>query len=152
MVCSEAKENIMKSLQKLGLTNIGTSNNAYLMLMKDCLASLDHLKVLYFFNILFIYFTTSTKFVMNLLRKLTLPRNDWISFLFLGRPICCMAATLYGSMLMPLLEMIWPKSFPSSIAFFGLREMPNFLHLRKTLLRCCNWSGSVLENTVISSR
>ena len=82
MVCSEAKENIMKSLPKLGLTNIEASDNAYLMLMNDFLASLDHWKVLSFFNMLFIYFTTSAKFVMNLLRKLTLPRNDWISFYF----------------------------------------------------------------------
>lgn len=37
MVRSKEKENIMKSLSKLGLTSIGASDNPYLMLTKDYL-------------------------------------------------------------------------------------------------------------------
>ena len=98
MVCSEENENIMNSLEKLGLTNTGASVKAFLISEKDLLALIDYLKLLSFFNILLIYFTTSTKFVINLLKKLTVLRNDWISFLFLGMLILCMAATLSGSL------------------------------------------------------
>ena len=76
MVCSKANENIMNSLEKLGLTSIGALDKSFLISTKDFLASTGYLKLLSFFNILFTYFTTSAKFVMNLLKKFTLPRND----------------------------------------------------------------------------
>ena len=138
MVCSEENEKIMKSLSKLGLTSTGASDKTHLISVKDCLASTDHLKFVSFFNILFSYFTTSSKLVMNLLKKFILPRNDWISFLFLGRPIFCMATTLSGFIQIPFSEIMWPRIFPSSMAkldLFGLREMLNFLHFKKTFLR-----------------
>jgi hypothetical protein len=75
MVCSEENKNIINYLGKIGLTNTGTSVKAFLISAKDCLASTVHLKLLSFFNILLIYFTTSTKFMMNLLKKFTLSRN-----------------------------------------------------------------------------
>lgn len=84
MVCSEANENIMNSLVKFGLTNIGASVKAFLISVKDYLASTIHLIQLSFLNMLAMCFTTSTKFVINLHKKSTLPRNDCISFLFMG--------------------------------------------------------------------
>ena len=76
MICSEENENIMNYLEKLGPTNIGALDKAFLISVNDFLVSSDHLKLLSFFNILVICFTNSTKFVMNLLKKFTSSRND----------------------------------------------------------------------------
>jgi hypothetical protein len=143
MVCSEANVKTMKSLSKSGLTITCALDKYHLISIKDCLASSYHLKLLSFFSILFTYFTTLAKLVMSLLKKFTLPRKEWISFLFLGRPISYMVTTLSGSILIPFSKIMWPRRFPSSMAKLdssGLREMPNFLHSRKTFLRCCKWS------------
>ena len=113
MVCSEENENMMNSLEKLGLTNTRDSFKPFLIPIKDYLASIDNFKLLSFFNILVIYFTTSTKFVINLVKKFTLRRNDWISFLFMGRHIFYMATTLFGSILIPSSKVTWPRRFPS---------------------------------------
>ena len=145
MVFSKENEKIMNSLEKFGLTSTRDSIKAFLISAKVLLASTVHLIPLSFLTMLVMFFTTSTKFVINLLKKFTLPRNDCISFLFMGKSIFCMAATLVGSNLIPYLEITWLRSFPSSMVkldFFGFNEMPNFLHFRKTCLRCSRWSWS----------
>ena len=97
IVCSEEKENIIKCLVKYGLINIGDLVKTFLISAKDCLDSVVHLIPLSFLNILVMYFISSAKFVMNLLKKLTLPRNDCTFFLLLVMSIIWITTTLLGS-------------------------------------------------------
>jgi hypothetical protein len=97
MVSFEAKENMMKSLAKFGLTRTGATIIASLIRWKDNLPSLSHSKHASFFNNMLMGLTISTKFRMNLLTKLICPKKDCKAFLSLGRGIFLMDSTLEGS-------------------------------------------------------
>ena len=76
---------------------------------------------------------------MNLLKKLISPWKAWTSFLFIGSDNVWMDDTLFGSKTTPSLEIIWPSNLPSVIAnrdLFGFKDIPNFLHLSKTFIKC----------------
>ena len=91
---------------------------------------------------------------MNLLRKFIFPQNDCNSSMFLGWVMVKMASFLAGSIIIPSLDMICPKNFPSSrpkSVFLGFKEIPNFLHLINTLLRWSKCSLLDLEKIVMSS-
>jgi hypothetical protein len=77
-------------------------------------------------------FTISTKFGMNLLMKLILPKKDCKDFLSLGRGIFSMASILEVSIEIPSLEMICPNNFPlytPKIDLLELKGIPYSLHL-----------------------
>jgi hypothetical protein len=86
------------------------------MCSNDALALVFYLTSLSFLSISVINFTISSKFGMNLLKKIFFPKNDCISFLFLGILIISIASTLFGSILIPFRDTIWPKILPSYIA------------------------------------
>ena len=76
IVCSDAKEKTKKVLENLGLISTGDLVKACLISIKDSFASIVHLIMLSFFNILVTTLTISAKFRINILRKFTLPKND----------------------------------------------------------------------------
>ena len=95
------------------------------------------------------------QFRMNLLKKFTLPMKYWTSFLLLGISIFSIASTLLGSMLIPSFEIICPRSLPYSKAkcdLLGFREIPNFMHFKKTLSRYWRCFSLDMENTVMLSK
>ena len=97
-----------------------------------------HLSTEYYFSILLSSLIILARFEMNLLRKLILPRKACNYLIFLGGLMFRIASILAGSILIPALDIICPSNLPSSNAnkvLLGFREMPNFLHLRKTCLR-----------------
>jgi hypothetical protein len=106
IVCLDAKENIKNSLVYLGLDNTGASPINFLTRLNDDLASVVHLISLPFFSISMINLTISTKLGINLLKKFIFPKNDWISFLFLGMFIVSIASIHLGSTLIPYFETI----------------------------------------------
>jgi len=63
---------------------------------------------------LFSSLINSAKFEMNLLRKFILPKNDYNSLMFLGWVMVNIASILAESILIPSLDIICPKSLPSS--------------------------------------
>jgi len=133
----------------------GVLVRASLMASKYCLASTIHLSAKSFLKMLFSSLINSAKFEMNLLRKFILPKNDYNSLMFLGSLMVKVATILVGSILIPYLDIMCPKSLSSSrpkSVFLGFKEIPNFLHLMKTLLRWSRCSLSNLEKTVMSSR
>ena len=138
MVCSEAKENIMKSLSNIVLIRTGVCVKASLISSKDLLASCVHLIVKSFFNMLFNNLISSTKLEINLLRNFILPKKACSSLIFLVCFINKMASILVGSIQIPSLEIMLPNNFPSSNPnnfFLGFKEIPYFLHLVKTCLK-----------------
>jgi hypothetical protein len=129
----------MKSLVKSGLTKIVAIVMASLICSKSLFPLSSHSKQASPFNKLFKGLTISTKFGMNLLMKLILPKNDCKDFLSLGRGIFLFASILEGSTEIPSLEMICPNNFPlytPKIDFLGLRETPYSLHLSNITHRC----------------
>jgi len=137
-MCSESKENIMKSLSNIRLVITSVCVKASLISSKDLLASSVHLIVESFFNMLFNNLISSTKLEINLLRRFILPKTTCSYLMLLGCGICKMASILAGSILIPSLEIMWPNSFLSSNPnkdFLGFKEIPYFLHLVKTFLR-----------------
>jgi hypothetical protein len=106
MVSFEAKEKMMKSLEKFGLTKTGAIIITSLICSKDSLPSLSHSKWASFLSNLLRGLTISTKFGTNLLIKLIWTKKDYKDFLSLGRGIFLMASTLAGSIMIPSLEMV----------------------------------------------
>ena len=94
MVCSEAKENKIKSFAKSGLASTGALVSSTLIYSNDYLALGVHFISLPFLSIFVMCFIISAKFGMNLLRKFTFPRKDFTSFLLLGVPIFRIPSTL----------------------------------------------------------
>jgi len=84
MVCSKANEKIMKSLLKLGLLRIGVLVRYSLITSKDYLASVVHVSIEPFFNMLFKSLINSAKLERNLLRKNILPKNACNYLMFIG--------------------------------------------------------------------
>jgi len=74
IVCSDAKEEIIKSLVKSGL--IKTKAYACLTRSKDCLASTFHLISLYFLSMFVIFMSSSAIFGINLLKTNIFPIKD----------------------------------------------------------------------------
>lgn len=154
MVCSEAKEKIIKCLLKSGLIRTGVLVKYSLIASKDCLATNVHLIVESFLSLLFNSLINSSRFEINLLRKLILPRNECSYLMFQGWEMVTMASILAGSILIPSLDMMCPNIFPSSRTkrvFLEFNEIPNSLHFINTLLRWSKCSLSDLEKTVMSS-
>jgi len=92
----------------------------------------DHLNKTFFLIRSWSGLTICAKFGTNLLTKFIFPRKDCMVFFELWSPIFAMASDLSGSIIIPFLETIKPKSFPSVIGkidFFGFKEIPYFLHL-----------------------
>ena len=87
VVCSESNEKTRKSFVKSGLIKIGALVKACLIYVNESFPYVVHFMILYFFNIPVMSLTISAKLGMNLLRKFTFPKKDWISFLLLGKPI-----------------------------------------------------------------
>lgn len=114
LVCSDVKEKIPKSLVKSGLIKIGACVNACLTASKYCLVSIFHLIYVSFLIMFVILLSSSARFRMNLLKKLIFPIKDLSYFMFLGWLILRIPSILLGSILIPCLEMMWPKNFPSS--------------------------------------
>ena len=135
-MCSKENENMRNYLEKSGLASMGASVMALSMPSNDCLASGVHLISWSFPSMLVIYFTILSNSAMNILRKFNFPRNDWTSTLFHGSSILLISSTLFGSILMPSYEIIFPNNFPSFIEkndFLGFREIQNF---------CISWTFS----------
>jgi hypothetical protein len=88
-----------------------------------------------YFRIIFCsYFIASAKSRIIFLTKVIFPKNDYMDFLLCGRGSWEITLNHSGSILIPSLEMMWPKSFPSStpkMVFLGFRDIPYFLHLSK---------------------
>ena len=139
IVCSEAYENTKKYLSKSGLTSTSAYEIDLFISLKDFLASTVHFISWFFLNILVMFINILAKLGMNLLNKFTFPLNDYTSFSLLGSSTFKIELTLSRSILIPSLEIIWPKIFPSSrekFDFLGFNEMPYFRHLRNTFSRC----------------
>ena len=113
IVCSEAKEKIRKSFEKSGLIRTGARVSACFTNSKDLLASTVHFTPTYFFSILVMFLRSSAKLGINLLKKLIFPLKDYNYFMFLGWLICSIPSTLFGSILIPFSDIIWPRSLPS---------------------------------------
>ena len=112
-MCSEAKENIMKSLSNFGLTKTGVFVKAVLISSKDLLASMVYFMVKSFFNMLFNDLINYAKLEINLLRKFIFPKKACNSLMLPGCCICKMASILVGSIRIPSFEIMWPNSeFP----------------------------------------
>ena len=118
---------------------------------KDLLAPTIHLIPAPFFSMSVIVLRCSARLGMNLLRKLIFPMKDCNSLMFLGCVIWSIPSTLYGSILIPFSDIMWPRSLPScspKTIFLGFRDRLYLLHFLKTFLRCFRCSSSVLEKTV----
>lgn len=76
IICSDAKEKIIKYLVKSRLIKTGAFVNACLTRSNDCLASTFHLIYVSFLSMFVIFISSSTRFSMNLLKKLTFPIKD----------------------------------------------------------------------------
>jgi len=125
IVCSKAKEKIIKSFWKLGLIRTEVLVRASLMASKDYFSSTVHLSAESFLNMLFSSLFNSAKFEMNLLRKLIFPKNGCNYLMFLGWVMVKIASILARSILIPSLDIICPNSFPSSrpkSVFLGFKE------------------------------
>ena len=130
-VCSEAKEKIRKSFEKSGLIKTGAQVSACFTNSKDFLASTVHFTPTLFLSILVMFLRSFAKLGINLLKKLIFPIKDCSSFMFLGRLICSIPSTLFGSILIPFSDIIWPRSLPScrpNTVFLGFKDSPNLLH------------------------
>ena len=147
-VCSDANEKMRKSLVKSGLMRTGAWVSACFTSSKEFLASRVHLTPTYFLSIFVMFLRSSAKLGINLLRKLIFPIKDYNSLMFLGWLICNIPSTLFGSILIPFSDIIWPRSLPSwrpNTVFLGFKDSPNLLHFSKTFLKCLRCSSSVLE-------
>ena len=143
----------MKSLLKLGLLRIGVLVRYSLITSKDYLASVVHVSIEPFFNMLFKSLINSAKLERNLLRKNILPKNACNYLMFIGWLMFRIAYILVGWILMPSFEVMCPRSFPSynpKSDFLGFKDMSNFLHFMYILLIWSRCSLSDLENTMIS--
>ena len=92
----------------------------------------DHLNKTFFLIRSWSGLTICAKFGTNLLTKFIFPRKDCMAFFQPGSPIFAMASDIFGSIIIPYLETINTRSFPSVTAkndFFGFKEIPYFLHL-----------------------
>ena len=128
----EAKVYKMKSLLKSGLWRDGASAMAYFILLKAFFSSVFHLKITLFLIIPCKGLTIWAKSNMNLCTKLIFPRKDCMALLLLGGGIWAMTLARSRYTTIPFLVMIWPSKFPSDTVktlFFGLNEIPYFLHL-----------------------
>ena len=147
-VCSEAKEKIRNSFEKSRLIRTGARVSACFTNSKDFLVSTVHFTPTSFLSVLFMFLRSSAKLGINLLKKLIFPIKDCNYFMFLGWLIYSIPSTLFGSILIPFSDIIWPRSLPSyrpNIVFLGFKDSPNLLHFSKTFLRCLRCSSSVLE-------
>lgn len=125
-ICSEENEKIMKSLVKSGLIRTKDFVNAYLTWSNDFLASMFHFISESCLSMFFMFLRSFTRLGINLLKKFILPINDWSSLIFLGWLIFRIASILLGSILIPSLDMIWLRSFPSS-RILEFSWIPNLL-------------------------
>jgi len=99
--------------------------------------------------------TISEKLGMNLLTKFIWPRKDCIDFLEEGGGSLEMTWVLSGSMIIPSLNTMNPRSFPCSTTktdLLGFRDMSYLQHHSRTTLRWDKWAFLFLEKTVSSSR
>lgn len=110
----EAKVKVKNYFEKLGLESTIASMRASFMAANDLLASSPHLISESFLNIKVIFLTITTNLGTNLLKKFTLPRKDWISFLFMGILIFWIASILSGSMQ----NTSCSHNIPNKLAFF----------------------------------
>lgn len=76
IVCLDAKEKIIKSLVKSGLIKTGAFDNACFTRSNDCFSSTFHLIYVSFLSIFVIFLSSSTRFGMNLLKKIFFPIKD----------------------------------------------------------------------------
>ena len=76
IVSSNVKEKYRKSLSKSRLIKIGASFNAYLILLREFLASFNHLTSQSFFNIPTMNVTILAKWGIHLLKKRIFPKKD----------------------------------------------------------------------------
>ena len=128
---------------------------AFLMLLNASFCTSEYLSIASFYTKSWRGLTICAKLGINLLTKLIFPKKDCIAFFESGRTIFSIVSTLSGSMIVPSLETMNPKSLPSGAAktnFFGFKEMPYFLHLSKTCLQASKWSCLFLVKIVISSK
>ena len=133
-VCSDANENTRNSLVKSGLMRTGAQVSACFTSSKDFLDSRVHLTPTSFFSIFFMFLRSSARLGMNLLKKLIFPMKDYNSLMFLGRLICNIPSTLFGSILIPFSDMIWPRSLPSW-RLFGSYVLIDWLTKRQVNIR-----------------
>ena len=112
MLFSDANIKTKNYFEKSTLINTGAWVSAFLISSNDCFASTLHLISAPFFSILVIDLKIWANFEMNLLKKLTFLRKDWISFLFLGRSTFWMELTLFGSIFIPYFDIICLRKFP----------------------------------------
>ena len=73
MVCFEAKEKIIQSFEKSGLIKTGASVNAFLMSLKEFLASRVYLMSFPFLNIFVTFLKICAKLGINHIEKFTCP-------------------------------------------------------------------------------
>lgn len=117
---------------------IGEMEMVSLMSWKSLRASSSYSILVSLFNMSLMGLAISAKLDMNLWTKLILPINDLNSLMLKGYGIFWITFTLSRSMDIPFSKMIWPNSLPlevPKIHFFGFKEIPNFLHLSKIILK-----------------
>ena len=138
----------MKSLVKSGLIRIGVWVIACFTNSNDFFASMVHLTPISLFSMFVMFLMSSARFGMNLLKKFIFPMKDCSSLIFPGWLICNIPSILFGSILIPSSDMIWPKIFPSwrpNKVFLGFKDKSYFLHFSKTFLKWARCSSSVLS-------
>lgn len=116
----------MNSLSKSWLINVGASTMACLILLKASFPSRFHLHTSSSLINAWKCLIISTNLEMNLKTKFILPKKDCMAFLFFRNAFVVMDSILSWSMIIPSLEIRYPKSFPSVTAkmfFFGFNEI-----------------------------
>ena len=77
-------EKMKESLVKLGLIRTDVWVSACFTSSKDLFSSMVHLTPISFLNMFVMFLRSSSRFGMNLLKKLIFPMKDCISLMFLG--------------------------------------------------------------------
>ena len=108
-VCSDAKEKMKKYLVKSRLIRTCFWVRACFTKSKDWFFSMVHFTHVSLLTMLVMFLRSSASFGMNLLKKLIFLMKYCSSLMFLGWLICNIPSILFGSILIPSLDMMWPK-------------------------------------------
>ena len=136
-MCSDWKEKMKKYLVKSGLITASVCVGACFTKSKDDFSYMVHLNPISLFNMFVMFFRSSTRFGMNLLKKFIFPIKYCSSLMFLGWLIFNIPSTLFGPILIPSSDMMWHKIFPSwrpNKFFLGFKDKPYFCTSQRLFL------------------
>ena len=112
---SKAKMYRIKYFSKSWLLSEGAWAIAVLILLNAPFSMSVHLNYTLCLTICSKCLTICAKSGTNLHTKFIVPMKYYMSFLLWGKEIYAIAYILFGSMEIPLLEIMWPNSFPSTL-------------------------------------